>query len=58
MKTAEKIKGAYGLVIAIPRKLIGGRDPRLSLIHIWTSPFSIQSNGKRRIPLERGMRLA
>ena len=23
-----------------------------------TSPFSIQSNGKRRIPLERGMRLA
>ena len=27
MKTAEKIKGAYGLVIASPRKLIGVRDP-------------------------------
>ena len=27
MKTAEKIKGAYGLVIASPRKLIGLRDP-------------------------------
>ena len=27
LKTAEKIKGAYGLVIASPRKLIGVRDP-------------------------------
>ncbi|MCM1272927.1 MAG: amidophosphoribosyltransferase [Clostridium sp.] len=27
VKTAEKIKGAYGLVIASPRKLIGVRDP-------------------------------
>lgn len=27
MKTARKIKGAYGLVIASPRKLIGVRDP-------------------------------
>lgn len=27
MKTTEKIKGAYGLVIASPRKLIGVRDP-------------------------------
>lgn len=26
-RTAEKIKGAYGLVIASPRKLIGVRDP-------------------------------
>ena len=27
LKTAKKIKGAYGLVIASPRKLIGVRDP-------------------------------
>lgn len=27
IKAAEKIKGAYGLVIASPRKLIGVRDP-------------------------------
>lgn len=27
LKTADKIKGAYGLVIASPRKLIGARDP-------------------------------
>lgn len=27
LKTAEKIKGAYGLVIMSPRKLIGVRDP-------------------------------
>ena len=27
MRTAEKIKGAYGLVIMSPRKLIGVRDP-------------------------------
>ena len=27
MKTAKKIKGAYGLVVMSPRKLIGVRDP-------------------------------
>ena len=27
LKTAAKIRGAYGLVIASPRKLIGVRDP-------------------------------
>ena len=27
LRTAEKIKGAYGLVIASPQKLIGVRDP-------------------------------
>ena len=26
-RTADRIKGAYGLVIASPRKLIGVRDP-------------------------------
>lgn len=26
-KTAAKIRGAYGLVIASPRKLVGVRDP-------------------------------
>lgn len=27
LKTARKLKGAYGLVIMSPRKLIGVRDP-------------------------------
>ena len=27
IQTAQKIRGAYGLVIASPRKLIGVRDP-------------------------------